>query len=312
MLYGLLVKEKKILRMVQYNSCPLCHAVAPGHYLTCTDHLVSLKEFELKRCSSCGFIFTSDPPGEKEIGGYYESDDYISHSDSGKTFLDKVYREVRKVMLIIKKKLVIRNIQKPAGKILDLGCGTGHFLDEMRRSGWETTGVEINKKAREHAASMFGLDVIHPDNIGALPSGQYDCITLWHVLEHFHKPFEYFTEIKRLLKPTGTVIVALPNSDSFDALHYGKDWAAFDVPRHLWHFNPATFSIFAEKAGFRVTSYKILPFDVFYISILSEKQKGSSFASVFGMALGKMFFLLSLMSRKKGSSIVYNLRVSGN
>jgi hypothetical protein len=108
------------------------------------------------------------------------------------------------------------------------------------------------------------------------------------------------------------VMVALPNSDSFDALHYGKEWAAFDVPRHLWHFNPATFSIFAEKSGFVVTSFKVLPFDVFYISILSEKQKKSSFPSLFGMAMGKMYFLLSLLSNKRGSSIVYTLRIAGN
>jgi hypothetical protein len=107
-------------------------------------------------------------------------------------------------------------------------------------------------------------------------------------------------------------MVALPNSDSFDARHYGKDWAAFDVPRHLWHFSPATFSRFAEKAGFRVTSFEVLPFDVFYISILSEKQKGSAFPSLFGLTMGKIYFLLSLFSRKRGSSIVYTLRVAGN
>lgn len=296
-----------------YNkSCPLCSGITLVHFLTCTDHLVSGKNFELKRCSSCGFIFTSDPPGEKEIGSYYESEDYISHTDSGKTIFDKTYKAVRKIMLVIKRKFVINSIQKPSGKILDLGCGTGHFLNEMKRSGWETAGVEVNKKAREHSVSEFGLEVIPPESIGSLPSGQYDCITLWHVLEHFHDPFDYFREIRRLLKPTGAVVVALPNSDSFDALHYGKDWAAFDVPRHLWHFNPATFSMFAEKAGFRLTSYKVLPFDVFYISILSEKQKGSFFPSLFGMTMGKMYFLLSLFSRKRGSSIVYTLKIAEN
>jgi SAM-dependent methyltransferase/ribosomal protein L32 len=312
MRYGLSEEERKALKMFHNNSCPLCSGVTLAHHLTCTDHLVSGKEFELKRCSLCGFIFTSDPPGEKEIGSYYESEDYISHTDSGKTLFDKLYQAVRKIMLAIKRKLVIQCIQKPSGKILDLGCGTGHFLNEMKRSGWETTGVEVNKKAREHAVSKFGLEVIPPDSIGSLPSGQYDCITLWHVLEHFHDPFGYFREIRRLLKPTGAVMVALPNSDSFDALYYGKEWAAYDVPRHLWHFNPATFSIFAEKSGFIVTSFKVLPFDVFYISILSEKQKKSSFPLLFGMAMGKMYFLLSLFSKKRGSSIVYTLSVAGN
>jgi SAM-dependent methyltransferase len=298
--------------MVQQNSCPLCSGSSLVHFLTCSDHLVSRKEFELSRCSSCGFIFTSAPPDEKGIGSYYESDDYISHSDSGKTFIDKLYQAVRKIMLTRKRKLVIRNTDKPTGKILDFGCGTGHFLNDMKKSGWETTGVEVNKKAREYATSKFGLEVFSPETVRSLPENEYDCITLWHVLEHFHDPFGYFKEIKRLLKPGGTVIVALPNSESYDALHYKKDWAAYDVPRHLWHFNPQTFSLFAGKTGFIVTSMKVLPFDVFYISILSEKQKGSVFPSTFGMTIGKMYFLLSLLDKKKGSSIVYTLKIAGD
>lgn len=298
--------------MVQYNSCPICSGITLEHFLTCTDHLVSQKEFELSRCTSCGFLFTSDHPDEKDIGQYYESEDYISHSDSGKTFLDKVYQWVRKIMVTRKRNLVINKSHKALGKVLDIGCGTGHFLNEMKRSGWNTTGVEINKKAREHAVSRFGLEVIHPDSVRSLPDKYYDCITLWHVLEHFHEPFEYFREIKRMLRPGGLVITALPNSDSFDALHYGKHWAAFDVPRHLWHFNPATFSKFAAKAGFEVTSLKVLPFDVFYISILSEKNKLSVFPSLFGLTMGKMYFLLSLFNKRRGSSIVYTLKIAGN
>jgi len=294
--------------MAQLNSCPLCSGSALVHYLTCTDHLVSRKEFELTRCSSCGFIFTSSPPDEGEIGSFYESEEYISHSDSGKTFLDKVYQAVRKIMLVRKRKLVIRNTYKSTGKILDIGCGTGHFLNEMKRSGWSTTGVEISNKAREYAISRFGLDVFSPESIDSLPDNDYDCITLWHVLEHFHQPFDYLREILRLLKPGGTVLIALPNSDSFDALHFGKDWAAFDVPRHLLHFSPSTFSLFAAKAGFKVKSLKVLPFDVFYISILSEKNKGSLFPTFLGLTLGKIYFLLSLLSNKKGSSIVYTLK----
>jgi 2-polyprenyl-3-methyl-5-hydroxy-6-metoxy-1,4-benzoquinol methylase len=298
--------------MVQQNSCPICSGTTLTHYLTCTDHLVSRKEFELLRCSSCGFILTSAPPDETHIGAFYESDEYISHSDSGKTFLDKVYREVRKIMLSRKRRLVIRNTIKQTGKILDFGCGTGHFLNEMKRAGWDATGVEVNKKARDHAASGFGLEVFPPEAVRSLPDNEYDCITLWHVLEHINEPSDHFSEIKRLLKPGGAVLVALPNSDSFDALHYGNVWAAFDVPRHLWHFNPSTFSKFAAKAGFTITSLKILPFDVFYISILSEKHKGAMFPSFSGLVMGKIYFFLSLFSRKRGSSIVYCLKADTN
>jgi SAM-dependent methyltransferase len=312
MLYGLSKTGRKTRRMVQTNSCPICSCGSMGHFLNCTDHLVSGKNFELSRCISCGFIFTASPPDKKDIGSYYESDDYISHSDSDITFLDKAYQEVRKIMLARKRKLVIRKSGRSCGKILDIGCGTGHFLNEMKISDWDVTGVEINKKAREYAASRFGLKVFPPENLRSLPDKEFDCITLWHVLEHFHEPYDYFADIKRLLKPGGVLLTALPNSESFDALHYGKEWAAFDVPRHLWHFNPSTFSLFAEKAGFKITSLRVLPFDVFYISILSERHKGSAFPSLSGLTIGIIYFFFSLFNRKRGSSIVYTLKIAGD
>jgi SAM-dependent methyltransferase len=294
--------------MVIHNNCILCGSSEIIPFLKCTDKLVSKKEFGLSKCSSCGFIFTADPPSESEIGHYYESDEYISHSDSGRSVLDKTYRFVRKIMLTRKRKLVIAGSRTAKGNILDIGCGTGHFLNAMKMSGWKTTGVEINKKARDHAIKAFGLDVVPPESLGSLRDKDYDCITLWHVLEHFHQPFIYLSEIRRLLKPGGTVLIALPNSDSFDADHYGKNWAAYDVPRHLWHFSPVTFTLFAEKAGLRVTSLKVLPFDVFYISILSEKQKEAKPAFLFGLTMGKIYFLLTLFNRRRGSSIVYTLK----
>jgi ubiquinone/menaquinone biosynthesis C-methylase UbiE len=298
--------------MIRYNNCPVCSGISPVHFLTCTDHLVSGKEYELSQCPSCGFIFTASPPDEKEISLYYESEDYISHTDSDKTFFDRTYRQVRKIMLASKRRQVLQNFNNPSGKILDIGCGTGHFLNEMKKSGWKTTGVELNNKAREYAIDRFRIEVFPPEALRSLPDQEFDCVTLWHVLEHFYEPFEYFREIKRLLKPGGSVYVALPNSASFDALHYGKEWAAYDVPRHLWHFNPSTFSLFSEKTGFRITSYRILPFDVFYISILSEKHKGSLFPFLFGLTMGKIYFLLSLFSRRRGSSILYTLKIAGN
>ena len=298
--------------MVHHDVCPLCSSEKISLQLRCPDHFKSKELFGLYKCADCGFKFTQDYPEEIEIGKYYESDDYISHDDSAKGFSNKVYRLVRKMMLGKKKRLVekITGIRK--GKILDIGSGTGYFAGTMKKAGWQVKGIEINKKAREFSISQFGIDAISPDKISAVESDSFDCITLWHVLEHFHDPFNYFSDINRLLKPDGLCLVALPNCSSYDSNHFGQYWAAFDVPRHLWHFNPHSFSLFAEKTGFSLKKIRTLPLDVFYISILSEKYRSSKVPFITGLIKALPFAFLSLFNKKKCSSVIYLLRKSSN
>jgi 2-polyprenyl-3-methyl-5-hydroxy-6-metoxy-1,4-benzoquinol methylase len=232
---------------------------------------VSRKEFELYRCPECGFVFTQSYPNEEEISPYYESDEYIPHYDSAEGFLNRLYLIARNIMLKKKKRLVESYAGNKKAKILDIGCGTGYFAATMKKSGWEATGIEPNSKAREFAVARFGLDVKDPVHLPELANGSLDFITMWHVLEHLHDPFNYSKEIRRLLKQDGYCIIALPNCSSSDAAHYGREWAAYDVPRHLWHFNPATVKLFWEKEGFKITGIKRLSLDVFYISILRKK-----------------------------------------
>lgn len=293
--------------MVHHSNCPLCKASETYPFLTCTDHLVSREKFQVFRCPGCSFTFTGDYPGENESGRYYESDDYISHTDSGKTLFEKAYRIARSMMLRRKRRIVRMATGQPAGNILDIGCGTGHFPDAMKKSGWQTVGVEINQKAREYAIINFNLEVIPPSGISSLHENTFDSVSMWHVFEHLHNPDEWLDTIKRLLKPDGKVVVALPNCLSYDAVHYGAEWAAYDVPRHLWHFSPVSFALLAQKAGLKIAGMKVLPFDVFYISILSEKHKGSAFPELKGMVKGFFFSLLSFFSRRRSSSLVYIL-----
>jgi SAM-dependent methyltransferase len=193
---------------------------------------------------------------------------------------------------------------------LDIGSGTGHFLNAMKKSGWNIKGVEISAKARKSAASRFNIDTIPPDEIKTLQYNSFDCVTLWHVLEHFHEPFKFMEEIGRLLKPEGLCVIALPNCSSFDSEHYGKEWAAYDVPRHIWHFNPSTFADFAIRNKFELSGIENLPFDVFYISILSEKYKESGAPFLSGILKGIWFSLCSLSNKFRSSSVIYILRKS--
>lgn len=293
--------------MISHSICPLCSSERIFLFLQCTDHLVSKEVFDLFRCQGCGFVFTHEYPEEKVIGKYYESDDYISHDDNAGGFVNRIYLPVRKIMLRKKRMIIKKATGLNTGTILDIGCGTGHFAGMMKKAGWKVTGVEPDKKAREYGSGLFGIDVLRPEEISGLPGQIFDCITMWHVLEHFHDPFSYAAEISRLLKPGGVCICALPNCNSYDAGHYGASWAAYDVPRHLWHFTPETYRIFAEKAGFKISGIRSLPLDVFYISILSEKMKGSKLNFFIGMIKGTSFVFRSLFNKARSSSLIYFL-----
>ncbi len=294
--------------MVHHEVCPLCSSSEIVSYLRCTDHFLSKKEFSLFRCLSCSFIFTQDYPEESDIGLYYESDDYISHSDTSKGIINKIYLLVRRIMLHRKRAIVTRVTGLHKGKLIDIGSGTGYFANEMRGAGWEVKGIEINEKARDLSLSRFSLDVSDPSHLSSFETDSFDCITLWHVLEHFHDPFRYASEIIRLLKPGGLCVIAVPNSDSFDAAYYKQYWAAYDVPRHLWHFSPETFRLFSEKTGFVMEKIKTLPPDVFYISSLSERYRYPGFSFIRGIIRAIWFTLLSVSNKKKSSSVIYILR----
>ena len=294
--------------MVHHKVCPLCLSGNISLHLRCTDHYISKEVFEVNKCMECGFEFTQDYPEDSEIGKYYESEDYISHSDTAKGFSNKLYRLARKIMLRRKLSIIRKFTGLNKGSLLDIGSGTGHFADTMRKAGWQVSGIEINEKARRYATSTFGVEILGPENISTIQTGSFDCITLWHVLEHFHDPFRYASEIVRLLKPGGVCVIALPNSRSFDAEHYRNYWAAYDVPRHLWHFNPETFRLFADKTGFKTKNLLTLPLDLFYISILSEKYKGSGLYFYKGIAIAMIYAFTSFFNIKRSSSIIYILR----
>ncbi|MGA2408075.1 MAG: class I SAM-dependent methyltransferase [Bacteroidales bacterium] len=294
--------------MVHHNVCPLCSSEKISLQFRCRDHFISKEDYSIFKCSACDFVFTQDYPEETEIGKFYESDNYISHSDTSKGFSNKLYHLARNVMLRKKEKLIKKITGLKKGTILDIGSGSGHFAGTMKEAGWLVKGIEINERARNFSISYFGLEITSPAKLSTLETNSFDCITLWHVLEHFYDPYKYAYEIYRLLKPGGICVTALPNCSSYDSKYYGPFWAAYDVPRHLWHFNPTTFRVFSEKAGFTLENLRILPLDVFYISQMSEKYKGSVFPFMKGMSKAIIFACLSVFKREKSSSLIYILR----
>jgi len=238
-------------------------------FLKVEDHSVSHESFELYRDQSLDLLATVPQPSAADLPRYYESDDYISHTDGKRSIFEKAYHFVKNIALKNKTRL-IGNLQPQKGTLLDIGAGTGDFLAAAKANSWEVTGVEPSDKARDIAASK-GISLF--ENTQDFANESFDVITMWHVLEHVPDPEIQIKELKRLLKPKGTLIVAVPNFNSYDAKHYGAFWAAYDVPRHLWHYSiTAIRSLFAKE---NMVVHQVLPmkFDSFYVSLLSEKYK---------------------------------------
>lgn len=253
-------------------------------------------------------MFTQDFPEGASIDKYYDSPDYISHKDSTKGLINKVYHYVRRYMLGRKVRLVVKESHRPTGAILDIGTGTGYFANAMKKKGWEVDAVEKNKEARIYGMHKFGIEIKGEKSLDRFRAEKYDVITLWHVMEHLENLNETWDKIHRLLTEKGILIVAVPNRKSYDAAKYQEFWAAYDVPRHLWHFTPATMQRFGAKHKFIMAAHYPMPFDAFYISILSEKHKGSSWPVWKGMVSGTIAWFQALLTKDKSSSIIYVFR----
>ncbi len=274
-------------------------------FITCTDFLVSGEKFPVKKCSSCGLKITTPVEEEEKMDRYYQSEDYIAHSDSSKGLVHLLYHRVRKYMLHQKRGLIEKEAGKKNGKILDVGAGTGYFLHEMNRQDWEVDGTEKSPEARKFAKEAFNLSLRDPEELFQLPGQSRDIITLWHVLEHIHQLDKNMKAFSRILKAGGKLIIAVPNPGSCDASHYQEYWAAYDVPRHIWHFSPDQMKTLGEKYHFRLTRMCPMPFDAFYISLLSEKYKKQKGALFFGMLHGIICTLTTLFNKKRASSLIY-------
>lgn len=256
------------------EKCAICDEKGRHPFLSCSDYTASNKTFEIVVCNNCEFAFTSPRPAEKDLGFYYESDEYISHSNTSKGLVSWLYQRVRKYTL--KKKLVLINSESPTGNLLDIGCGTGEFLNTVKQGGWKTIGIEPSAAARNQCIDKYGLDVREENNLNSLEPQSFDVITMWHVMEHVPHLRDRVKKLKELLKEEGVLIIAVPNRNSDDAKHYEKYWAAYDVPRHLWHFRAQDMRRLVEKEGFYVVKIRPMKFDSFYVSMLSEKYKTGS------------------------------------
>ncbi|MBT2556922.1 class I SAM-dependent methyltransferase [Hymenobacter sp. ISL-91] len=255
------------------DTCPVCGKTELRNKLVVEDKSVSRESFAIQQCAACTFQFTNPRPDAAHIGRYYESDEYVSHNSGAGGLINQAYK-VARVFTMRRKVGLLNKLVPGGGKLLDYGCGTGHFLAAAKADGWQVAGWEPNAGARTEASRRVGQS-IGLAGLVDFQEASFDAITLWHVLEHVHELNDTLRQLIRLLRPGGLLVIAVPNVESLDAQHYGPDWAAYDVPRHLYHFSPKTMKLLLKKHKLQVEQELPMPLDAYYVSMLSEKHRGS-------------------------------------
>ncbi|MBK9285430.1 MAG: class I SAM-dependent methyltransferase [Sphingobacteriaceae bacterium] len=292
--------------MHSIQSCPVCHNNDFKEVITCKDYTVSGELFNIVACAKCDFRFTNPRPENEVLGEYYKSEDYISHSDTKKGIVSKLYHLVRDYTLKKKEGLLREYVSR--GTLLDYGCGTGMFLQTCKKMSWKVYGLEPDSGARK-LAEKHGLEI--KQNLNELnqtiPERSLNAITLWHVLEHVTELDQTLSFFHKSLNSDGVLVIAVPNYCSYDAKYYGEYWAAYDVPRHLYHFNLNSISNLLANHGFKLLQTKPMKFDSYYVSLLSEKYK-SGRPSLIKAFLRGFISNLKAKSASDYSSVIYTFK----
>ncbi len=289
--------------MILLDKCPVCLNKNLANKLHCTNYTTSKEKFTIVSCETCDFTFTNPRPKDESLGDYYKSDMYISHTNSSKGLFNWMYQTVRKYA--IRTKLTLLKSVTNFGCHLDVGCGTGEFLNACQQTGFRVKGVEPSKLAREQAVNNYSLSVSEDTNLEQFKDNKFDSISMWHVLEHVPSLIKTITEFKRILNKNGKVIIAVPNHKSWDASYYGEFWAAWDVPIHLWHFSKETIELLFNKNGFKLIKTKPMLFDSFYVSLLSEEFKTGKKKFINGFIIGIISNIIGLFTKRGCSGAIY-------
>jgi len=289
--------------MEKLSSCPACGETKILPFLTAKDYTVTHENFELTHCQACELLFTNPRPTASEAGPYYKSENYISHSDTQRGIINKLYHVVRNFTLKQKTRWIEK--EKTGNlELLDIGCGNGHFLHACQKAGWKISGMELDPVTAARAETMLGIDIY--SSIKNIPKNEkFNLISLWHVLEHVYELEEYFMFFKSKIAKEGVLLLALPNSKSFDAQHFKEYWAAYDVPRHIYHFEPSTVASLAKRHGFKLKSTRGQIFDSFYISLLSHEYKTGKKKLIRSLMVGLWSNLSAYFGKGNYSSNLY-------
>lgn len=292
--------------LITRHSCPFCNSKFIAKYLTTADYSHTHQPFEIWNCNTCTGRFTQSVPNEATIGKYYDFDGYVSHNNQAKGLINKLYLQARKYTLKQKINWLKKYVNHKNFTLADIGAGTGAFVHQAMQNNINVQGFEPDNNARQVALNTLNVTLKNTSH-WFTNSHKYDAITLWHVLEHLHNLDTYMQSFYNNLNANGKLFIAVPNFNSNDAATYQQYWAAYDVPRHLYHFNSQSMHQLAQKFGFTVTTVLPMWLDGYYVSMLSEKHRKATFNFVKGLFNGGITHLKTIGNKYKASSLVYIL-----
>lgn len=237
--------------------CKCCSGTKFRYLFPGKDRLHGLPgEFKVEECTHCDIIAIHPQLSSEEIEKYYPQD-YVSFPPAIEDERSWFKRIDREIGVEKRCKAVIKQSGRTSGKILDIGCATGVFLNSMQKHGWECYGVEPSDFASDYAINRLGLNIFHGYlTDGIFEENFFDVITLWDVIEHLSEPVETLQIISKILKPGGLLVVTTPNANSWERKIFGEYWAGWDVPRHYHIFTPNTLQSLLSPMGFRAFKIK--------------------------------------------------------
>ncbi len=292
-----------------FAPCPVCNIEEISFLIHAKDYSLTQDHFQIIQCANCGLKYTHPMPPKDQIGHYYNFPEYISHTDVKTGWMNQLYHRVRNFTLQSKTNWVQGLFTGHKGTLLEVGAGTGAFANAMKDKGWQVTALEPDTASRERAFVNYGIELLPIEKLTELPAAKFDVITLWHVLEHVHDLKEYVECFEKVLKTNGRLIIAVPNYTSYDAQYYKKYWAAYDVPRHLYHFSPNSMKRLMQQFNLQIIEYKPMWFDSFYVSLLSEKYKKSGILGIArAFIIGCISNLKAIRDQQSASSLIYVIK----
>lgn len=283
-------------------NCSNCNSPEISKFDEITDFFLTNEVFFIYSCNNCGVKFTHPIP--ENLTPYYNSEEYLSHEKNNKSIFSFVYNTIKSYSISRKYLGISKKMKR--GSVLEIGCGTGDLLNIFNKSKWKTIGVEPNDKPRNYAINHFNLNIVN--NIEEIKNENFNVIMLWHVLEHVINLKKYIHFLNEKLDKNGLLVIALPNPESWDAKHYKKYWAGWDVPRHLYHINEKALKELT-KEYFVIKEKQPLVFDSFYISMLSEKYKGKKGLNLlFSFIYNGLKSNINAWKTNEFSSMIYYLK----
>ena len=293
----------------QFSPCPICNKEDIASLLHTKDYSLTGDDFQIIQCANCTLEYTDPSPSKEAIAPYYNFPSYISHTDTKEGLVNQIYHKVRNYTLTQKTNWVQSLFTGHKGQLLEVGAGTGAFAHSMLKKGWKVTALEPDAASRKKALENYDINLLPIEELFQLEPAKYEVITLWHVLEHVHDLNAYMKTFHSLLKPNGRLIIAVPNYTSYDAGFYMNFWAAYDVPRHLYHFSPLSMHYLAKKHKMSIVQKMPMWFDSFYVSLLSEKYKESGIIGMMrAFFVGCISNLIAVRNADRGSSMIYEIK----